>query len=382
MSILSSIFNKFETKVRQFLDSNTWKTKIVCVSVLFMFLSFFNNISPLKHFPEYYQAVFKDKSEYYIYQTIKDRASDFTKNWTYPEGTGTNNRTFRLTLPVIVKVLGINHVSIFLYALQLILGIVFLYLLVNFLNQITDDKSSVLFAMIGISTIYIGTSFFIDIASFGDFFSFFFLFLAIYLRNPILIFVVLSLAFWNDERAFVGSGLVFLWWWIIPQIKENKPFKISLNPQMISIILSWGIYWLIRKFYLMDKLGMHDTYKEGEFWGVFSGSWQVFGFKFFWVYEFWWLAILLSFVILIFNREFLRFLLIFGALILMQFLSLTTFDSTRSGSYGLIILPISLVILKKFLTDKEFKIIMFFIAIGCFLHPLATRTTGVGFFLM
>jgi hypothetical protein len=382
MTLLNSIYFNLESKITNFLDSKNWKTKVVIISILVMLASFFNNTSPLKHIPEYFETVFKNNQEYFVYQTVKDRASNFTKNWVYPEGTGINNRTFRLTMPLFVKVFGIRHVSIVLYILQLILGLVFIYLLINFFNQIFEDKIATFYTVIAFTTIYSGSSFFIDIASYFDFFSFFFLFLSIFFRNPILIFIFLSLAFWNDERAFVGSGLVFLWWWFVPQFKENKPFKITFNLQLISIILSWSLYWIIRKFYLTDHLGMHDTYKEGEFWGVFDGSWKVFGFKFFWVYEFWWLAILLSFVILIYKKDYIRFLMIVGALAVMQFLSLTTFDSTRSGSFGLIIIPFSLIILKKYLTDTELKILLFIIAIGCFLHPLATRTTGVGFFLM
>lgn len=382
MSFLENLYQRFEAKVASFLSGPKWKSKIVIVAVGIMLLSFFNNFSPLRHFGDFYTAVVKEKREYFLYQTIKDRAASITYNWTYPEFTGMNNRTFRLTMPAFVKFLHIDHVSIVLYGLQLVLGIVFLYMLINFLERSISDKSSIFYAVLGIASTYIGAAFFIDNATYGDFFCYFALFLAIYYRNPLLIFIFLSLAFWGDERAGVGSGMVFLWWWFVPQWKENKPFKIQLNLQMLAVVAAWVAYGAVRKFYLVDKLGMHDTTKPGEFAEMFGGSWPVWGFKFLWVFEGWWFIILLAFLFLSIAKDWLRLLAILGALLAMLIGSLTTFDSTRSGSYGLITIFLTLVIAQKYLTEKELKVLLLVVAIICFLHPMATRTNGTGFFLM
>lgn len=382
MSFLNNIYSRFEVKVESFVSSPNWKLKAVALACFIMLLSFFNNISPLSHFQKFYEQVIQQKGEYFIYQTIKDKASNISYDWTYPEFTGTNNRTFRLTLPLFVKIFHIQHVSIVLYALQLLLGFVFLYMLINFFERHWQSKTLTLYALLAIATIYTGSSFFIDIATYGDFFGYFFLFLAIYFSNPVLIFVFLSLAFWGDERAGVGSGLVFLWWWFMPQFQANKPFKIEVNKQMIAIILAWIAYAAVRKFYLIDVLGMHHTYKPGEFEEMFGGSWPVYGFKFFWAFEGWWLLILFAFICLYSDKDWLRLLALIGSLLAMLVLSLTTFDSTRSGSYGFIIIFLSLIIAQRKLTEKELKIALFLIALINFLHPLATRTNGTGFFLM
>lgn len=381
MSFLENIYARFDSKITQFLSSPNWKIKSVIVAVGIMLLSFFNNFSPLRHFKDYYDAV-KEKREYFLYQTVADRAANVTYDWTYPEFTGTNNRTFRLIMPLFVKAFHVKYVSIVLYGLQLILGILFLYMILNFLERTISDKLSVFYGLIGVVTTYIGASFFIDIASYGDFFCYFCLFLAIYYRNPLLIFLFLSLAFWGDERAGVGSGMVFLWWWFVPQWQQNKPFKIQINWQMVAIIASWVAYGAVRKFYLVDQLGMHDTTKPGEFAEMFGGSWPVFGFKFLWVFEGWWLLILFAFLCLSFAKDWLRLLTILGALLAMLVGSLTTFDSTRSGSYGLVMIFMSIFIAQKYLTPKELKIALLIVAIISFLHPMATRTNGTGFFLM
>ena len=382
MSFLENIYHRFETKLTTFLSGSKWKVKVVVVAVGVILLSFFNNVSPLRHFGEFYRTTITEKKEYFLYQTIKDRAERIAYNWTYPEFTGTNNRTFRLTLPVLVKIFHIKSVSLTLYALQLVLGVVFLFMLINFLEKYLADKLSIFYAVVGIVSTYIGSSFFIDIASYGDFFCYFSLFLAIYYRNPLLIFVFLSLAFWGDERAGVGSGMVFLWWWFVPQWQADKSFKIQINGQMLAVIVTWIAYGAVRKFYLIDQLGMHDTTKAGEFAEMLGGSLPVWGFKFLWVFEGWWILILFALFFLIIAKDWLRFLAIFGVLMAMLVGSLTTFDATRSGSYGAVTIFLSLIIAKKYLTEKELKIILFVIAIVCFLHPMATRTNGTGFFLM
>ena len=382
MSFLENLYHRLEVKLTSFLSSPQWKLKVVVAAVGIMFLSFFNNISPLRHFGDFYTAVVKEKREHFLYQTIKDRASNITYNWTYPEFTGTNNRTFRLTMPVFVKLFHIKHVGIVLYGLQLVLGIVFLYMLITFFEKHLPDKLSIFYATVGMISTYIGSSFFLDIASYGDFFCYFALFLSIYYRNPLLIFGFLSLAFWGDERAGVGSGMVFLWWWFVPQLQADKPFKMQINGQMLAVITAWIAYGVIRKFYLIDHLGMHDTTKPGEFAEMFGGSWPVWGFKFLWVFEGWWLLILLAFLFLAVAKDWLRLLAIFGALMAMLVGSITTYDSTRSGSYGIIAIFLSLIIAKKYLTEQELKVILFVIAAICFLHPIATHTNGTGFFLM
>ena len=57
-------------------------------------------------------------------------------------------------------------------------------------------------------------------------------------------------------------------------------------------------------------------------------------------------------------------------------------NPTLCGSYGIITIFLSLVIAQKYLTEKELRVLLLVIAIICFLHPMATRTNGTGFFLM
>jgi hypothetical protein len=380
MTFLENNYQRFESKITHFLEASNWRWRVVVVSGVLMLLSFFNNTMPFDDFKLYYDEVIVKKGEFFLYKVTKDRAQNLTEHRVYLEP-ASNNRVFRLTLPVIVKVLRIRHVSVFIYGLQLLLGVLLYFLLTKFLFQILNDKVATLLAMIALACIYFGSSFFIENCGYGDFYTFFFLFLGMYFRNPLIIFASIFAATWCDERAGVASGLVFLWWWISPTIKDGKKLSFIPSSQMIAIVLGVIAYGGMR-LYLMKYVGMSATYKEGEFTQMIHDSWRSFGFKFTWVLEGFWLIMLLSFSILYSNKDYLKLTAIAGGTLAMVFLGMTTFDSTRSGSYVFPMIFLGIMIVQTKLTGRQLRILLALVALLCFLHPLANKTRGVGYFLM
>src|SRR6218665_3540638 len=119
MTFLENIYQRFESKITLFVEASNWRWRVVVVSGIMMLLSFFNNTMPFDDFKLYYDEVIVKKDELFLYKVTRDRAKNLTEHRVYLEG-ASNNRVFRLTLPVIVKLLHIRHVSIFIYGLQLI----------------------------------------------------------------------------------------------------------------------------------------------------------------------------------------------------------------------------------------------------------------------
>ena len=380
MSFLENIYHRFESKSTAFLANKYWQWRVVAVAVVAMLLSFFNNLSPLKDFKSYYEEVIVKKCEYFLYNVTKDRSQNLTEHRVYEEP-ASNNRVFRLTLPVIIRVFHIRHVSIFIYGLQLLLGILLYFLLTRFLFQILHDKLATMLAVIALACIYFGTSFFIENGGYGDFYTFFFLFLSIYFRNPLLVFLALFTATWCDERAVVAGSLVFAYWWIAEKIKEDKPISFVPNRQMLAIIAA-EIAYISLRYYLMTYQGMEGTYKKGEFTEQLFASLPSFGFKFTWILEGFWLVMLLAFLILYLKKDYFKLLIVFGGTIAMIISGFTTYDSTRSGSFVFPMIFLGLITVKTKLTENEMRIFLLLVALLCFLHPLANKTHGVGYFLM
>ena len=179
MSVLSEYLLKIETRAADFVSKDNWRIKTVILCCFVVILSFFNNLYPLKNFKTFYVQVIKNRGEVFLYETVKDRAGDLTSNFDYEPYSGKESRTFRLVAPLFIKLTGIQHVSFFLYAIQLICGLLFFYLLTGFIQELTGDRSATLYAMIGISSVYLGSCFLIENLGYGDYslsFSFFSLF--------------------------------------------------------------------------------------------------------------------------------------------------------------------------------------------------------------
>lgn len=382
-SLLTQYLTFIDTKIDTFLASQNWKMKVVLLSCVVMLVSFFNNLSPLKSFGEMYDALRVHHVEFFLYETVADRAQDLTGNFDYEPYSGKESRTFRLVAPIFVKMLGITHVTAVLYLLQLAFGVLFFYLLTTFLYHLLNSKSATFWAMMGIASIYLGAAFFIDNGGYGDLFSYLFLFLIIYFRrSPVLVFVFAQLACWNDERAMVGSGLAMIWLWWYPYQERNEKPKVSVNWSMFALAFSWMI-WYAGRSYLMNVVGMKPTYNpDGEFMLRIQQSIDSLGLRMLWQFEGWWLVLLLATLFLLSTKNYLSLLAIGGATLLSSLSAMIIYDSTRSGTFGFISIFFGLVICQKYLTEKQFRWMLLLVALICFLHPLASRTHGVGFFLM
>ena len=94
MSFLASLYQSIENRTLNFLDSESWKRKLTMLGVVVMLLSFFNNLYPLKSFADFYDVVIKHKQEFFLYQTVEDRAGNLTGNFDYEPYSGKESRAF------------------------------------------------------------------------------------------------------------------------------------------------------------------------------------------------------------------------------------------------------------------------------------------------
>jgi hypothetical protein len=381
MDALQEIQTRFENKVENILQGRFKSWKVAFIAAVISVMGIFGNIVPLNHYKQYFESL-KAHQEYYAYQTVVDRAKDMIGNHTYKPDTGLNNRTFRITTPVFVKIFHLYPATFWLYFIQLILGLVFFKLLFQFFFKTFDNQMAAFYAVIAIATTYTGMSFWMDFSGFEDFYSYFFLFMAIYYRQPLLVFVFTQCAFWNDERAFVAGGFVFLWWWFAPQWQTKKPIDWTPNAQMLVVVFSWAFYWLIRYFVLTKMYGVHDTYDSTEFAEHLPQNLKVWGFKMGWGLEALWLVVVLAFGAMLWQKDYIRLLLLAACLLVNLTLSMTIYDTTRSSAFSYMIVFPCLVFLSQSTEKERLKNILLLVALLCFLHPLATKTSAIGFFLM
>ncbi len=381
MDALREIQVRFEDKLTAIISGKFKNWKVAFLAAAISVVAIFGNIVPLEHYKKYFEALTSGQ-EYYAYVTATDRAHKFSVNHVYPAGSSLANRTYRLTTAVFVRIFHLYPASFWLYFIQLLLGLVFFKLLFQFFGKLFDDEITAFYAVIAVATTYVGMSFWVDFSGYEDFYSYFFLFLAIYFRQPALIFVFTQLAFWNDERAFVAGGFVFLWWWFVPQWQAKKPISWTPTVQMLVIVFSWIFYWIVRYFYLTQHLGLHDTYNNSEFGENLPANLRVWGFKIGWGLEALWLLVVLAFVVMVWQKDYMRLLLLLACLVVNLTLSMTIYDTTRSSAFSYMLVFPCLVVLSQNTQKEQLRNLLLLVALACFLHPLATKTSAMGFFLM
>ena len=375
---IDSIIIAIEKRLGFLIRGKYWLWKIAFISVfLFVVIDFTGNMSKVVYFRSFINDYIKQGKLDTAHSIIKAQSEDYFEFFKQGKQTGiTSNQheakmRFRLFLPTLVKILGAKHFEIWLYFLTFILGFFYIHVIAkiafNILGE-TTNRILVLFFVAGFTNLYAGGgSFVLDIVPYGDFFAFLFLLLSIYTRNPLLIFVYCQCAFWVDERALVNAILVMIWWIFMP-FNGNK-VTVKLNTQWLAVFISGVIYMGIRQ-YLTIRYQLHDDTYMGEFITTFKENVKMLSLRVWAGFDGMWILIVMALTILFKEKNY-QFLMAFlGSLITSVGFAFIAYDVNRGISYGFIALLLSLVICKKYLSEKELK----YILIVCFLVSILSPT--------
>jgi hypothetical protein len=141
---------------------------------------------------------------------------------------------FRLTVPMIVRVLHIDWPGVL--ALQFCLGVALLFLAGKTALDLFGDRIVAVATIFGVSAIYAGKAAFLQLGGFFDAFAYFFLTLAIAFRNPVLIAIAVLAASFTDERAMV----IARWCWSIGRSVARRQKGRTGSPRRA---LRWWRHW-------------------------------------------------------------------------------------------------------------------------------------------
>lgn len=310
-----------------------------------------------------------------IFEVLHKQIENPLKQQEYDPKSHFSKRTFRLFMPVLARLFGINEPC--LLFVQYAFGILFFFVLAKLSFLYTEDKAITFLFVVGFCGIYVGKSFFLDYWAFFDGTAFFFLLLALYFKNPVLLFLCLFAAYWTDERAIVASWGVFVFHLSVSPLLETqeKPFSI-VNVQTLSWISSLFLYSVLRLFLAYSfclKIGIDGI---GLIWAVQHYYKFIPLALFMFLESYWvWIALGICYLVSQRNRKLLLicFLLCIG-LVAQIVVALSVGDMVRSGAY-LLVPCITCFILVALLAPnkkkiKEIAIIVFFLA---FLIPTVSN---------
>jgi hypothetical protein len=341
----SYIYQQSERLVNQ--KNWKWKLSMILVLVVYFFA-----------FPSY-ELISKEYS--FHWSAISAQINHPFTDTHYEATSHQSKLTFRLTVPLIARVLHLGIVGLLI--LQGILGFFTFYFSLNILDRLLKDKIVVVLLGFSLAFIYAGKSGFIDLMACFDGVAIFFLVSSIHFKSPVIIFLSVFLASFTDERALIASSLVFLFWVYLSLIERKR----RLSIQSLTIIFSWLAYFIVR-YILTIKFGL-STYVGDVGTRVFLDQVNNFQIGIWTALEGIWILVFFSFITLWKRKQFFYGFMFLGAIAIVLIAALAVKDITRSMAYLLPAFFIVLLILKDEDTPSVFRKLALITTFFCFIYP-------------
>lgn len=148
-------------------------------------------------------------------------------------------RSFRLLMPVVAHVLGLGVWGCLV--LQGLLGVVYFALFLSILHGVTGDKVAAAFFSFGLASVYPGCAFYWDLSVHFDGPGYLLLLLAMWVRRPWLLTLVVFLSGFTDERVFACLGFVLIWWKVQAQGATNCGLRDLVRPDRFVTAIVGGV---------------------------------------------------------------------------------------------------------------------------------------------
>ena len=247
---------------------------------------------------------------------------------------------FRLTVPMIVKVLHIDWPGVL--ALQFCLGVALLFLAGKIALDLFGDRITAVATIFGVSAIYAGKAAFLQLGGFFDAFAYFFLTVAIAFRNPLLIAVTVLAASFTDERAMVIAPLVLVYWAVRNHKAEGPNWFTAQSVAVVAALVAAVVIRLV----LMLGYGLHIPVGTGKDAGfdVLLRTLPSFQYEFPHVLAGLWLWPLFACILLVRARWWVTLLLMVGGTAALTGVSFLVLDVDRSLAYSLPVLFVAMAV--------------------------------------
>ncbi len=182
------------------LNGPLWKGKALLVVLVLALFRAFPSYEALK-------TPFAESTWGHAFLQIDNLICDMGR--LFPPGSHESKMTFRLTVPVVARVLRLNETGILI--LSAIAGVVLLYISLVLVYRFTQSRESALFICLAIACAWAGEAAFHELrGGFYDAVALCLLLIALAADSPVIAGVCAFLAAWTDERALIAGSLVLL----------------------------------------------------------------------------------------------------------------------------------------------------------------------------
>lgn len=349
------------------LHSNYWQLKIV---ILCIFVAGFMQIPRYQYF--YRFAIIRDGSNV-IYTAFEKQVEAPFEPRIYTPGSHEAKMAVRLTVPLIINLLCIPPAGFIV--VQFLVGILMLTALVKLFYDLTNDRLSTAFLMVGLCCTYFGAAFFFDVMGMFDAFSYTILVLMMFYRNAIALSILVIVGAFTDERVIIAAPIAILWHVCRDNISILKQSWSSLfnifvrNSQAIGIILG-AIVYIFTRLYILNHYHLNT---DNGFVGLSALSANALGgaleVGLFSALEAFWIIVIASLAILVSTGAYRLLILFVLAALPIYGGAFLVFDITRSICYGTPVILISLYFLLPYLSKVSLRHLSAFVMFASIFLP-------------
>jgi hypothetical protein len=320
----------------------------VCASALTLVFTTFPN------YPKLWDAKFQNSDNSY-WPSILDKRDNLFLDLGRDYGVGSHaaNANFRLTVPLIAKVLGLGMFGMLI--VQSVCGVLLLWVVARIVLKITADLVASLFVTCGVASTWAGTTSFTELHGVFDGEALLFISCAALFEKPWLAGLFVFLGAWTDERALIASSLIYLYH-VYRRQRQGFNWRASYcGATPIAVVGAWVAYFVLR-FTMMQYCHMTATAGAVSLRFVIInasnlpiGSWTAL--------EGGWLLAFAAMVILAQKRRIVFLILYILAISLVLVVSMTVIDITRSMAYALPAIFVAIEVLREVESDADLRVL-------------------------
>lgn len=338
----------FYNALAAFTQKQNWRLKTVPLLLLSVLLF---------QFPAY-KLLYADASDHTLPNQIwvnffKQVAHPFANNNTVSDS-HQSKMVFRLAVPLVARLLHLNLYGVLV--LQLLLGVVMLWVLLTLIARITQDRPTAVLFVLGACFTYYGGNFLRDVFGFLDAFSYALLVLLLASRRPVVLLLLSTVGCFLDERFLVASLLAVLWHALRePHAYTPRLERFALTWASAAVVAGWLTYGALRlglsTHYGLKSYGggvgldvLRTTMeRERTALGFISGL------------EAFWVVLALALLVLAVRRRWGLLSLLVLAFLPIAAGAFLVHDVTRSLAYGFPVVLLALVVLAQYFTRSTLR---------------------------
>ena len=195
----AALYRPFEAP----LLSKYWRLKLLLACIIVA------GVMQVPRYQYFYKFAILNDGSNAVYTAFQQQLAEPFKPRIYELGSHESKMAFRLTMPLIVKYTGMPAAGFLL--VQLVFGILMHYAIIKLIYDLTKDRLTTAFLVLGLSCTYFGCAFLYDIMALFDSLSYAILIFMFLFRNPFAIASLMLIGAFNDERTIIAAPIVILW---------------------------------------------------------------------------------------------------------------------------------------------------------------------------